>query len=78
MKIIVLIASLVLFSACTYAKAYEDNTAIHDNAIEEGIEAGIKAATGADIDLTPSTPEKSSEVQNVTINAQNVIVNPAK
>ena len=33
---------------------------VHDNPVEEKLEETIKEATGMDIDLTPSSPEKKA------------------
>jgi len=38
-----------------------------DNAVEESCEAIIKLETGADVDLSPNTPEKSDFEQSPTV-----------
>lgn len=55
MKNLIVMIGLLLLTSCSYVNEYlgiED-----DNLAEEIAEEVIEAKTGADIDLTPSSPE---------------------
>jgi hypothetical protein len=52
MNKLLIIAMIALCGCC----CWQD-----DNPVEEAVESAIQKATGADIDLTPASPEKSNE-----------------
>lgn len=59
MKIISLISIALLFTSCKGKWDYLIENYPHDNALEEFVEHQIEKHTEWDIDLTPSSPEKS-------------------
>lgn len=48
-----LILAMIALSSCSF---WQD-----DNPVEEAVESAIQKTTGADIDLTPNSPEKPHE-----------------